>query len=226
MTGVRRLVMVGSAAALTAVGFLTGAWTHRATPEPPAVVDLDHLNPVEYLVGRGPVDPKREGVNEASGRAADWCGDHPDVCVGVVLRPEAAFIGLTRDHEETVKMLRRTLNLREPGALRGFRTPYSESDLHSINNTTLDAFLSEHAPDKLDVATLRLVPAMGRVLIQIQGLEPELARLLADEFGEDKIRLLSTIDPPLVASGGPETEAPEPKESLFCAEVTTAPLCP
>lgn len=210
MTGLRRLAVAGMASLLVALGFLAGSASGGGETVEPAVVDFAYVNPLDYFPSNRLVDGLADGVAEADSEAVDWCGDHRDVCAGVVRRPEAAYIGLTRDHGKTIRMLRETLELSHPSRLRAFRAPYGRDELPSPRS--IREFVAAHFPDKVDrVHVYADIPAISRVLLDVPTADEDLIRALRDEFG-DKIRFRGGIAPPtwgvpLAGAGAAEATA-------------------
>lgn len=201
----RRLAVVGLAVACLAAGFLAGERVGDEGPDEPDVVGLNYVDPLPHLwIDSGVeslsgVDLSKfykglsPAVNRFYIRTLQWCYAHDDICVGAVPRPEALYLGLTQEHESTVQRLRNSLHIDPPETLRAFRAPYSLKDLAAINRDSLLEFLRIQAPDKVYASNASVMPALGKVLISVEGLDPSLAAALRQRFGKDKIVLMSTV---------------------------------
>jgi hypothetical protein len=173
------------------------------------VVDHSYVDPTVYFYDKRTIDGIPKAVFHAESGARRWCSEHRDICSGVVRRPEAAYIGLTRDHDATIRMLRRTLDIPDPAKLRAFRAPYSESELHPLPRQIRDLVETQFPgeiecdpgrpeptppcrPDGLHIYRTDF-PAVGRLMLDVRENAPEgLIRALKEAFG-DKIQFRAAV---------------------------------
>lgn len=196
MTGRRFIVRIGLVAVLVGGGFVAGSRSRGGDASAPLVVDHAYVNPLDYVLEHRLLDGQAEGVNDAAAAADYWCSDHRDVCGGVVVRPEAVYLGLTQDHEETVRMLRKTLDLSHPARLRAFRSPYAFDDLPNANaiRDFVRARFPEKVEDEFDVLA-RVIPALGRTLVYVKDNDAALAKALKGRYG-DRVVWSEMFSPP------------------------------
>lgn len=172
----RRLRSLSLVMALLAAG--SPACSRRSVPV--VVVGLDSVSPLGYLSGDGDVEMD-EGVAEAGTVVQAWGAKHQDVYAGVIYRPEAAYVGLTRDHARILKDLQ--AQVKRPELLRAFRARYSETELMRIASE-VDNFMFEEFRSYQDDVGAGPATAMNRVLIEVNFPSPELVSALWKRFGK------------------------------------------